>query len=114
MRRIMIKISGEAMSGDKTTGFDEKVLNDIYEQIAPSIEKKIEICILLGGGNFISAGSTGPNNYSTMVGEEHGSSSSTSTSGTIVFDVSQYTGYWSIRPTFSYVGRGTFTKVWLE
>ena len=53
MRRIMIKISGEAMSGDKTTGFDEKVLNDIYEQIAPSIEKKIEICILLGGGNFI-------------------------------------------------------------
>ena len=33
MRRIMFKISGEAMSGEKEFGFDDKVLNDICEQI---------------------------------------------------------------------------------
>ena len=53
MRRIMFKISGEAMSGEKEFGFDDKVLNDICEQIKLALKEKIEVSVLLGGGNFI-------------------------------------------------------------
>ena len=53
MRRIMFKISGEAMSGEKEVGFDDKVLNDICEQIKLALKENIEVCVLLGGGNFI-------------------------------------------------------------
>ena len=49
----MFKISGEAMSGEKEIGFDDRVLNNICEQIKLALKENIEVCVLLGGGNFI-------------------------------------------------------------
>lgn len=51
-RRIMLKISGEALSGDKGMGIDTAILTDISEKIKAAWEMGVEIGIVVGGGNF--------------------------------------------------------------
>lgn len=51
-KRVMLKISGEALAGDKKTGIDQDVLNNISEKIAEALKMGAEIAIVVGGGNF--------------------------------------------------------------
>jgi len=51
-RRIMLKISGEALSGDKGFGIDQDVLNEISDKIKDAWKMGVEIGIVVGGGNF--------------------------------------------------------------
>ena len=51
MRRVMIKISGEALCGKKAFGFDDEFIDDIINQI--KLATNNEICVLVGGGNFL-------------------------------------------------------------
>ncbi len=51
-RRIMLKISGEALSGEKGTGIDQTMLNAISAQIKKAWEMGAQIGIVVGGGNF--------------------------------------------------------------
>ena len=53
MRRVMLKLSGEALSGDEKFGFDFNVVDDICKQIKKVISKNTQIAIMVGGGNFI-------------------------------------------------------------
>jgi uridylate kinase len=48
----MLKISGEALSGDKGLGIDQTVLSDISAKIKAAWEMGTEIGIVVGGGNF--------------------------------------------------------------
>lgn len=51
-KRILLKLSGESLSGSKGTGIDfEKVL-DVCREIAEVAAKGIEVAIVVGGGNF--------------------------------------------------------------
>lgn len=51
-KRILLKLSGESLAGEKGTGIDfEKVLN-ICEEIIGITKKGIEVGIVVGGGNF--------------------------------------------------------------
>ena len=52
MKRIIIKLSGEALAGDKKFGFDEETVTKIAVQIKELNEKGYEIGIVTGGGNF--------------------------------------------------------------
>lgn len=52
-RRIMLKLSGEALSGKKDFGFDEELLLNICNQIKSAKDSGNEICLLVGGGNFL-------------------------------------------------------------
>lgn len=52
MKRIIVKLSGEALAGDKHTGFDEKTVRKVAVQIKELIDDKYEIGIVIGGGNF--------------------------------------------------------------
>lgn len=52
-RRIMLKLSGEALSGKKDFGFDEELLLNICNQIKSAKDTGNEICLLVGGGNFL-------------------------------------------------------------
>ena len=57
--RIMLKLSGEALSGDKKFGLDfEKVL-DICRSIKKCVDEGVEIGIVVGGGNFWRGRSSG-------------------------------------------------------
>ncbi len=51
-KRIMIKLSGEAMAGDAGFGLDHKKINSIAEQIKRCYDMGVEIGIVIGGGNF--------------------------------------------------------------
>jgi len=50
--RIILKISGEALAGEKGHGIDVEILNDISEKICSIYEMGVEISIVVGGGNF--------------------------------------------------------------
>lgn len=52
MKRILLKLSGEALAGGKKTGFDEPTVTEVARQVKMIIEKDIEVGIVIGGGNF--------------------------------------------------------------
>ena len=51
-KRILLKLSGEALAGDKKTGIDAQVLGKICDEIKRVKELGVEIAIVVGGGNF--------------------------------------------------------------
>ena len=51
-KRILLKLSGEALAGDKKTGIDAQVLGRICDEIKKVKELGVEIAIVVGGGNF--------------------------------------------------------------
>lgn len=51
-KRIMLKISGEALAGSKEFGIDHTVLGEISDKIKEAWEMGVEIGIVVGGGNF--------------------------------------------------------------
>lgn len=51
-RRILLKISGQALAGDKNFGIDSDTLNRISNQIFETHNLGVEIAIVVGGGNF--------------------------------------------------------------
>lgn len=51
-KRVLIKLSGEALAGDKGFGIDAEIVNEIAEQIAEIVKDDLEIAIVIGGGNF--------------------------------------------------------------
>ena len=51
-RRVMLKLSGEALAGKKKTGFDEEVVKDVARQVKLSVDQGVQVAIVIGGGNF--------------------------------------------------------------
>jgi uridylate kinase len=51
-KRIIIKLSGEALAGESGFGIDNAKMNNVCRQIGPLIEKGIQVGIIVGGGNF--------------------------------------------------------------
>lgn len=51
-KRIMLKLSGEALAGERKTGFDEDSCLRVAKQIKQLVEQGMEIGIVIGGGNF--------------------------------------------------------------
>lgn len=51
-RRVLLKLSGEALAGEKGTGFDEATLQNICAGIRAAHEQGVQIGIVVGGGNF--------------------------------------------------------------
>ncbi len=52
MKRVLLKLSGEALAGDKKTGFDESTCIRVAEQVKKLTESGIQTAIVTGGGNF--------------------------------------------------------------
>lgn len=52
MRRILLKLSGEALAGEKKTGFDEPTVRGVARQVKTLTEDGIQVGIVIGGGNF--------------------------------------------------------------
>lgn len=50
--RILLKLSGEALAGDKKTGFDEATVLDVARQVKEVLVKGKQIAVVIGGGNF--------------------------------------------------------------
>jgi uridylate kinase len=52
-KRILLKLSGEALQGDQPYGIDPSTLNAIAEQLKKVREMGLEVAIVVGGGNFM-------------------------------------------------------------
>ncbi len=52
MKRILLKLSGEALAGEKKTGFDEPTVTGVARQVKQILDQKIGVGIVIGGGNF--------------------------------------------------------------
>ena len=52
MKRIMLKLSGEALAGEKKTGFDEETVRGVALQVKQLVDDGKEVGIVIGGGNF--------------------------------------------------------------
>ena len=52
MKRVLLKLSGEALAGAKKTGFDEATVLAVAKQIKQIIEEGTQVAIVIGGGNF--------------------------------------------------------------
>ncbi len=52
MRRVLLKLSGEAMAGEKKSGFDEATVCKVAKQVKRLVDDGIQIGIVIGGGNF--------------------------------------------------------------
>ncbi|RZS92853.1 UMP kinase [Cuneatibacter caecimuris] len=51
-RRVLLKLSGEALAGEKKTGFDEETVKEVARQVKISADSGVQVCIVIGGGNF--------------------------------------------------------------
>ena len=52
MKRVLLKLSGEALAGEKKTGFDEATVREVALQVKQLVDDGIEVGIVIGGGNF--------------------------------------------------------------
>ncbi len=51
-KRVLLKLSGEAMAGDDKHGINIKVVGDICDKVKEVVEMGVEVAIVVGGGNF--------------------------------------------------------------
>lgn len=58
-KRVLIKLSGEALAGDKKTGLDNETVHKICSSIKKIYDLGTEIAIVVGGGNFWRGRSSG-------------------------------------------------------
>ena len=59
MKKILLKLSGEALAGDKKTGLDEGTVMEVSRQVKAIAEDGIQVSIVIGGGNFWRGRSSG-------------------------------------------------------
>ena len=52
MKRVLLKLSGEALAGPKKTGFDEATVMEVARQVKTLVDEGIQVGIVIGGGNF--------------------------------------------------------------
>ncbi len=60
-KRVLLKLSGEALMGNQQYGIDPKRLSEYAQEIKKIVEKNVEVAIVIGGGN-IFRGLTGVSN----------------------------------------------------
>jgi uridylate kinase len=71
-KRILLKLSGESLSGDKDSGIDEEILSNYTHQIREILELGIETGIVIGGGNIFRGLSGTTKGYDRIKGDYMG------------------------------------------
>ena len=51
-KRVLLKLSGEALAGDKKTGVNPEVIGKMCDKIKEVVEMGVQVAIVVGGGNF--------------------------------------------------------------
>ena len=71
-KRILLKLSGEALMGSRQYGIDPKRLNEYAEEIKTIVGKKVEVAIVIGGGNIFRGLSGASEGMDRMQGDYMG------------------------------------------
>ena len=51
-KRVLLKLSGEALAGEQKTGIDAKTVGNICDKIKEVVDMGVQVAIVVGGGNF--------------------------------------------------------------
>lgn len=51
-RRVLLKLSGEALAGSNKTGYEEETVREVARQVKISVDAGVQVGIVIGGGNF--------------------------------------------------------------
>ncbi|MBQ6075103.1 MAG: UMP kinase [Lachnospiraceae bacterium] len=51
-RRVILKLSGEALAGETRFGFDEAKVRSVAMEVLPAVREGVELAVVIGGGNF--------------------------------------------------------------
>nr|WP_297163655.1 UMP kinase [uncultured Dysgonomonas sp.] len=70
--RILLKLSGESLMGDKQYGIDEKRLSEYATQIKEIAEMGVQVGIVIGGGNIFRGLSGASKGYDRVKGDQMG------------------------------------------
>jgi uridylate kinase len=70
--RILLKLSGEALSGKRNHGIDDTVLEDYAKQLLEVVKKGCEVAIVIGGGNIFRGLSGTESGFDRVKGDQMG------------------------------------------
>ena len=51
-KRIVLKLSGEAMAGEKGFGLSPEIIKSVASQVKEVVELGVEVAVVVGGGNI--------------------------------------------------------------
>ncbi|WKD85717.1 Uridylate kinase [Polaribacter huanghezhanensis] len=71
-KRILLKLSGEALMGDRSYGIDPQRLSEYAKEIKQVVEKGIEVAIVIGGGNIFRGVAGASNGMDRVQGDYMG------------------------------------------
>jgi len=71
-KRILLKLSGESLMGEKQYGIDEKRLNEYATQISEIVEMGVQVGIVIGGGNIFRGLSGSSKGFDRVQGDQMG------------------------------------------
>ena len=71
-RRVLLKLSGEALLGDQSFGIDHRVVTRVAAEILETIHQGIQVAVVLGGGNIFRGVSGGGRGMDRVTGDHMG------------------------------------------
>lgn len=71
-KRILLKLSGEALMGSRQYGIDPERLAEYAQDIKSITDKGIEVAIVIGGGNIFRGVAGAQQRYGPRTGRPHG------------------------------------------
>ncbi len=71
-KRVLLKLSGEYLSGDHSFGFDAKALRKIVNEVSELIHLGIETAIVIGGGNLLRGAELAREGYDRVTSDQMG------------------------------------------
>ena len=72
IKRILLKLSGEALLGDQPFGVDPKVLVYLAKEIKSIVDNNVEIGIVIGGGNILRGEGLAQSGIDRVTGDQMG------------------------------------------
>ncbi|OCG16318.1 UMP kinase [Gilliamella sp. App6-5] len=71
-KRILLKLSGEALQGDEGFGIDATVLDRMAQEIKELIEMNVQVAVVIGGGNLFRGAGLAKAGMNRVVGDHMG------------------------------------------
>ena len=71
-RRVLLKLSGEALMGDASQGIDPAILSQMVEEVSAIAAKGVQVAIVIGGGNYCRGASLQEVGVGRVTGDQMG------------------------------------------
>ena len=71
-RRILLKLSGEALMGDEDYGIDPKIINRLAHEVIEAQQSGAEVALVIGGGNIFRGAGLAANGMDRVTGDHMG------------------------------------------